>query len=189
MLRVIEFRAEERSNGKRVDWVLIAPVGDSFDKTQSWHRVAKVRPPEDVSEQVLQSASYKDMAARWSVVGPAYEAWLSGNEMPEDGTPLGAWSGVTPEQAAALRSMGVRTVEEVTKLGDSALGKLKFPNARKLPGMAKSWLEGTVSAEKDSKIAQMEEEMAAMRELLEERLKAEAENKRGPGRPRKTEAA
>lgn len=189
MIRVLEFKTEYRSAGRDpVDWVLLAPVGADFEKTQTWHRVAKVRPPEDVDDTTRDSAHYQDMAAKWSIIGPAYAAWRDGEELPQDGTPLAAWSGVTTEQAKFLKAMGIRTVEDVRDMGDAAVEKLKFPNARKLPALAKMWLEGEAVAQKDAKIAEMEERMAAMQELLEEKMQAE-QPKRGPGRPKKTEAA
>lgn len=189
MIRVLEFRTTYRVGKEPYDEVLIAPVGADFEKTQTWHRVKNIRPPESVDSQTAESLSYKDMKAKWTIIGPAYEAWRNGQELPETGTPLEAWSGVTADQARFMRNMGVRTVEDVRDAGDATLEKLKFPNARQLPKLAKSWLEGAAVAEKDAQIAEMEERMKAMQELLEEKM-GEAKPKRGPGRPKKeTEAA
>lgn len=194
MLRVLDFKTEYRTAGRDpIDWVLLAPIGADFEKTQTWHRVAKLVPPADADDATRSSATYQDMEAKWSIIGPAYDAWKNGQELPEDGTPLEAWSGVTAEQAKFMKAMGVRTVEDVRDMGDATLEKLRFPNARKLPGLAKMWLEGEAVAEKDAQIAEMAEKMAAMEELLNERMAADQQDdkpaKRGPGRPRKSEAA
>ena len=182
MLRVVDFKTEYQPNREPVDMVLLAPSGPAFERQQSWHRVSKLRPPENVDEAERQSQKYQHMAARWSVIEPAYDAWKAGNEMPENGTPLAAWSGVTPDQAAFLRKMGIRTVEDVRDMGEQAITALNWPNSRKLPALAKAYLEGEAVAEKDSRISDLEEQIAVMREMLEEK-------KRGPGRPRKAEAA
>lgn len=188
MLRILEFRTTYRASKDPFDEVLIAPL-DDLEKTGTWHRVSTLIPPDTDDITTTQGQSYKAMVARWSVIGPAYEAWKNGEDLPEEGTPLAAWSGITPEQAKFLKQVGIRTVEEVRGMGDSIIEKLRFPNARKLPGLAKSWLEGAAVSEKDAQIAEMAEKMKAMEELLEEALKAKAEPKRGPGRPKKTEAA
>lgn len=186
MLRVVEFKTEYRVGKDPVDWVLVAPSGPAYEKTRTWHRVEKLRPPVDADATTKESLSYVNMAARWEVIGPAYEAWKAGQEVPVDGTPLEAWSGVTAEQARFLKAMSVRTVEEVRDMGDAAVSQLRFPNARQLPKLAKDYLEGADSAAKDAKIAEMAERMAAMEAMLEAR--AEDKPKRGPGRPRKTES-
>ena len=51
------------------------------------------------------------------------------------------------------------------------------------PKLAGDFLSGRDAADKDRQIAEMQERMAAMEEMLE------ASQKRGPGRPRKDEAA
>lgn len=180
-IRVIEFKTDYRGD-RATDMVLLAPAGDNFDKVRTWHRVEKLRPP-NWDETKRESLTYKAMAARWEVVGPAYDAWRVGNAVPETGTPLGAWSGVTQDQAALLRGMGILTVEHVRDMGEGALTRLPFPGARQLPKLAGDFLSGRDAADKDRQIAEMQERMAAMEEMLE------ASQKRGPGRPRKDEAA
>lgn len=185
MLSILEFKTDYRLGKEPVDKVLIAPKGEGHLKTQTWHRVAKLRPPEDADENTRDSLSYRDMEAKWSVIGPAYEAWKKGAEIPENGTPLAAWPGVTADMARVFVSMGIRTVEDVRDMGDGAISKLPFPNARKMPDLARKWLEGTDAAAKDAENAELRERIAAMEEMLSER--AEEKPKRGPGRPKKTE--
>lgn len=179
MIRVVQFETRYPANRDPVDWVLVAPMGESFTRTQTWHRVKKIKPPETQDDNILNSLSYKDMAAKWSIIGPAYEAWKEGNTIPDSGTPLEAWSGVSKEQVKILKALDVRTVEDVRDMGDATISKLRIPNARQLPKLAGDYLSGATEAEKDAKIAQMEEKMAAMEELLAESMKKK------PGRPKK----
>jgi len=181
-IRIVQFK-QEYLNGKQTDMVLLAPSGEAHMKTQSWHRVSKLRPPETLDDSRRNSDTYVAMHARWSVIEPAYKAWQAGAEIPETGTPLAAWAGVTKEQADLLRGMAIRTVEDVRDMSESAFTKLPMPNARKLPQLAREFLEGADSAQKDKRIAEMEERMAAMTEMLE----AQAEKPKR-GRPQKQEA-
>ena len=180
MIRVIEFRTEYNVGKDPRDLVLVAPMGEDFERTQTWHYVHQINP-ERWPENKRGGASYQDAVAKWTVIEPAYEAWKKGTEIPLDGTPLEAWAGVTKEMAAALKKLDVRTVEEVRDMGDGVMAKLRVPNARNLPDLARKYLEGQSASEKDAQIAEMAERMAAMEAMLEEASKP----KRGPGRPKK----
>lgn len=182
-IRVMQF--ETRYEGdKPQDWVLLAPVGENVTLVQTWRRVSKLIPKAR-SERDKQSDKYKSMQARWDIVGPAYEAWKAGNELPENGTPLAAWAGVTPEQAKVLKQYGINTVELVTSMTDATIAKLRWPGARKLPELAKEWLESKDKVDTTRKLQAAEDRIKAMEEMLAEAQKG----KRGPGRPRKDEAA
>lgn len=182
---VLGFKAEF-INGKQVDWVEIAPSGEAFERTHTWLRVKDIIPPEHPD---LTAPSHIAMVERWKQIGPAYEAWRNGQELPEDGTPLAAWSGVSPEQAAVLVRMGLKTVEAVRDMSESAIVKLPFPNARKLPALAGEFLSGRDKVSQARELDAMREKMAAMEEMLAGYIAAETTaEKRGPGRPRKQEA-
>ena len=179
-IRAVEFKTDYNGS-KPVDWVKIAPSGEGHMKTQTWHRVEKLRPRVTNDDRQRASDTHVAMTARWSVIGPAYDAWKAGTEIPENGTPLAAWSGVSPDIAALLRGMAIHTVEDVRDMSESTFTKIPMPNARKLPQLAKEFLEGADSASKDARIAEMEERMAAMAEMLE----AQAAEKPKRGRPAK----
>lgn len=182
MIRIVEFETRYPLGRDPVDWVKIAPMGEAFTKTQTWHRVHKLDPAKFPPHK-QEGASFQDAQAKWSVIGPAYEAWKSGNEIPADGTPLETWAALTKAQVAMLKSLDVRTVEDVRNMGDNTISKLRMPNARQLPKLAASFLDGADSAEKDQRLADLEEKLAAAMELLEERT--QAEEKKPRGRPRK----
>ena len=182
-IRVLEFK-QDYANGKATDMVLIAPIGEAHQKTQTWHRVSKLIPTDNMRNDARKSDSFMAMEARWSIIGPAYEAWKNNSDLPETGTPLAAWSGVTKDQAGLLKGMGMRTVEEVAEASVEAVAKLPFPNARKLPALAAAFLKGEDAAAKDARISEMEERMAAMAEMLE----AQAAEKPKRGRPAKQDS-
>jgi hypothetical protein len=173
---VCGFKVEYKGD-RATEYVQLAPSGEAFERTRTWHRVKDIRPPETTDRP--DSMSYKVMQARWDVISPKYEAWKRNEDLPEDGTPLAAWSGVSPEQAAHLRAMGIKTVEGVRDMGEGVFARLPFPNARQLPKLAEAFLASIGDAEKDRELNEMRERMAAMEEMLAETAK------RGPGRPRK----
>ena len=174
---VTKFKTEYPA-GREVEWVEIAPLGESFDKCRTWHRVKDVRPPEGAD---MNSGSMQAMAARWEVIEPRYTAWKTGMAVPEGGTPLAAWSGVTPEQVAVLATMGIRTVEDVAAMTEGAVQRLPWPGARRTPELARGFLESRTGSAQAEEMAAMREKIAVMEEMLAERMP----EKRGPGRPRK----
>ena len=181
---VLGFKTEYAGE-KAVDWVEIAPSGEAFERTRTWHRIKDITPPEHIDATRRESIGFKVLSARWAVVAPKYDAWKRGQDIPVDGTPLAAWAGVSPEQAAHLRAMGIYTVENVRDMGEGSISRLPFPNAKQLPKLAGEFLSSKGEAEKDKMIADMQERMA----IMEEMLAASQSEKRGPGRPRKQEEA
>lgn len=185
MIRIVEFETRYPLGRDPVDWVLIAPMGEAFTKTQTWHRVAKLDPAK-FPERRREGDSYEDAKAKWSVIGPAYEAWKNGNELPQSGTPLEVWAALSKGEVAMLKGLDVRTIEDVRDMGDSTISKLRMPNARKLPELAAAFLSGADGAAKDAEIAEMKEQMAVLYELLEEK-KAQDKPKRA-AKPKAQEA-
>ena len=176
-IKVIEFKTEYGAEGKATDWVLLAPRGDAMESVQTWHRVKDLQPKGNEGGDLGLARN-----AKWAAVEPAYEAWKRDNVIPEFGTPLAAWPGVSADQAAHLKRMGLTTVEHVRDMSESAVVKLPFPDARKMPQLAKAFLEARSTAEKDRQIEEMRERMEAMEAMLAEGMEPE---KRKPGRPRK----
>ena len=177
---VCGFKTEYRGE-RAIDWVEIAPSGEAFDRTKTWHRIKDLTPPLNVDDSRADSMAHKVMVARWNIIAPKYEAWKRKEEIPLDGLPLAAWSGVSPEQAAHLKAMGIMTVEGVRDMTEGAFTRLPFPNAWQLPKLAASFLSSLGEAEKDRQLTEMAERMA----IMEEMLAAQMPEKRGPGRPKK----
>jgi hypothetical protein len=128
------------------------------------------------------------LRSQWAQIEPHYEAWKQGHEIAETGTPLGAWPAITQDEAEALRGAGIRTVEDVAALSEERLARPILPRLRDLQRQAKMFLDGLGDAALKAQIVALQEQNAAMLEMLAEQKQ---EAKRGPGRPRKeeTEAA
>lgn len=187
VIRVIGFERRYRPDGRAEDWVEYTAktaITETGALSYSTRERVKLLKPIDGDENGLRAAYRANV---WSQIGPAYEAWCAGNEIPETGTPLGAYPGISAAQADVLRSVGIRTVEELRDYPIGSVARVPLPEFRAIQKMAGDWLLARPAAEQAGKIAELEAQLAAALEMLSERT--EEEPKRGPGRPRKTEAA
>lgn len=176
-IRVLNFKTEYKTVKdavKEVEWVEYAPVS-AIMTNRVWARVSELKPKETPGDDQRSNKRHAFMVHRWGMIEPAYNAWKAGQEIPVDGTPLGAWPLLTRDQGDALRRIGLRTVEDVASITDSTIAKIPLPNARELPKQAKLFLENTgraaaaaEMATRDAKIAELEERLAAAMELLEQ---------------------
>lgn len=148
----------------------------------------KLRP---IADPVNDQAAIM-MHEIWNVVRPAYEAFKQGQEVPDNGTPLAAWPGITPEQASVLRGAGFCTVEDVAQATDSTIGRIQLPGARLIVENAQRFLKAQDKAQVASELAAKDEQIAALKADQEE-LKALVEqlmaDKPRRGRPPKSETA
>lgn len=105
-------------------------------------RVAEVTPPE-----FGEGPTFDAIRAVWQYIGPAYEAWKKGEELPEDGTPLAMWSGVTAEEAKVLGRFEIRTVEGVRDIPEALFTRIPLPRIRQKAAMAKAFLDSATKTE------------------------------------------
>lgn len=129
----------------------------------------------------------------WNTIKQHYEAFKKGSELPDHGTPLAAWNGITPEQAAVLKLNGFRSIEDLADATDSALSRIQLPGARGLVEQAKLFLASAdrskVAADlaaKDAQIASMVEQQAELKQIILD-MQAELAAKPRRGRPQKVE--
>jgi hypothetical protein len=152
------------------------------------------------SAQIAQTSEYVSLLSKnkelWTVLGPHYEAWKANNALPETGTPLAAWSGITPQEAEVLKQFSIPTVEELSVLQDSMMARIPLPNIRAKRDMAQRFLASadTLKTEealaiKDQQIADLQAKLENLAEMMAEKLDAAEPSKRGPGRPPKQAAA
>lgn len=181
-IRVLEFKTDY-STGVPRDMVCYAPAHNVKD-TQTWAFVERLRP-QPAKKGRDPGMKQFHMEAVWSFIGPKYEAWKAGMEMPENGTPLAAWAGVTKGQADELRRMEIKTVEDLAGASDTVLQKINLPGMRRLRDAAKEYIAGRTSADIAKSLADAKEERDAAMALLEEMRLEMAEvraAKQKPGR-------
>lgn len=171
----LESKTEPGVYNRPVDYVEWAPRHNAIFSQLS-DRVEDWRPPKYMKndDDGMRANFFK---ARWDVVGPAYEAWKNGQEIPETGTPFAAWSGLVPEHAEVLKSHGYKTVEELAALTDSQMGRIQLPHMHKLRELSRQYLEGRERTGEIKRINELEEKLAVAMEMLEQ---ATAPKKRKP---------
>lgn len=194
-IRVIKFWTNytpgENGLPKGVDMVMYAPIGkaDKLTLVEAVSRIGKLHPLEAAADNPAVQMAHE----RWNAIKPAYDAWKNGQALPETGTPLGAWPGVSQEQADALKMMGIRSVEEYATASDGIINTVPFPGARELKAAAQSYLKGADRQAITNDLAKKDEELASLREQLEEMrqivLDSQGDAPKRRGRPPKGEEA
>lgn len=174
-IRVLKFWTDYLPNGdgtfKEVDKVEYCALGGQNLATnvKSIREIKSVRPIEDPDND-LPGVFAK---VRYDSIIPAYEAWKNGQDVPLDGTPLGAWPALSAEQVNLLRGQGIRSVEEVANMGEQIRSRVRLPNVQVLVDQAKAFISNKDKtalasdlANKDQKIRDLEEQVKEMYELL-----------------------
>lgn len=172
-IRILSFfQKSSIRNGETVfhDWVRYAPL-HAVQTVVNEERVDRLRPTEALENDPDRGERIDFIRARWAEIEPAYAAWKETNEIPESGSPLAAWPGVTPEQAQALRASGLRTIEDVATIPDHLMARVHLPNMRDLRNQAKAFLEARGTQDIASEIAAERAKTEAMREQLDEALR------------------
>lgn len=130
----------------------------------------------------------------WEVVRPHYEAWKSGQDVPENGTPLAAWAGIRPEQIAVLRQFDIKTVEDLAALTDSILSRPGMTGLRSVRDAAVAWEKSKDTRAVASDVLAVKLENEALKQQMADLMalmgkdNTEEPVKRRPGRPRKEDA-
>lgn len=141
--------------------------------------------------QVKSGRMPAEWVAKWRA---AYERFMQGLAIPEDGTPILGWNLIPPSIQRTLIDLNIRTVEALAHLTDEARHHIGM-GALEMQRRAQAWLaqhqdKGPLAIEMaavqhenatlKTAVAELEEKV----KLLAAQLEADG-TKRGPGRPRK----
>ena len=166
--RIVKFWTEyKRAAGglKEVDMVEYCAVGMAGKSTTvariaDLRRVREAPDPDDVASNIAKQ--------RWEFIERHYIAWKSNQAVPEHGTPLAAWPGITAAQAEIFRQIGLRSVEDIANATDSVINRVQLPGVRDSQQNAKAFLESRDAARTADDLAQKDRQIAALSEQLEE---------------------
>lgn len=119
-----------------------------------------------------------------------YAKFKKGQQDTHDGgTPLKEWPPVRPSQIAELNALNVYTVEHLARVPDNNLDRLG-PGARALRDKAAAWLKASEDSGEIMRLVAANKRLEERVRELEERLATSGdepqEERRRPGRPRKT---
>jgi hypothetical protein len=161
------FKPDPKDGSKMIgiDMIEFSPL-TQVDRSKLGCTVSSLRPVDassDTGNPAIQMAN--DL---WDRIQPAYQAFKRGQELPDDGTPLAAWNGVSAEQATVFRTKGLRTVESIADMGDGMMERIGLPGMRDIVRAAKGWLDARDQNRAAVKIQQDERERAAMQVTISE---------------------
>jgi hypothetical protein len=191
-LNVLRFWTEYRPDGvddkgapklRSIDMVAYAPLGKSNMQTcvEAISRLSKVQPIDPGTDNPAVLMAH----ARWKIIKQHYDAWKQGNEVPVDGTPLGAWPALTPEQVQALKTMGLRTVEEIRDASEGIVTRFPFPNSREIQRQAGMFLAAFDKDKVSRDHAALQAQLDEKNEQLEELRQIVLEMQRNQAKPAK----
>lgn len=130
-----------------VDWVTWVNKGDPLQSTTS-QKIDRLRA------NPAKNRPFDD--AKWMVIEPFYTKWKEGEGDVENGTPLKAWPGISPDQLAELKKSYVYSLEDLIQMPDAQVGKVR--DGRQLKAKAKAFLDSK------SNLGGVSEELAKLRE-------------------------
>lgn len=183
---------EGRKMYKDVDWVIVTPAGGKDvreDHAEAWLDKIKLQ---------AESGQYDWEWAR--DFRKMYEMFKEGKEMPVNGTPLAMCTTLfSPAEIQNCVGVQVRTLEDLANCNEEALGRIGM-GARALKTRAQEAIragEGKESAiriealqvENDGLKQRVNDLTAVVEELREQMALMVPAEKRGPGRPPKSQEA
>ena len=168
--------------------VVNQPIKGFPGQSRDVHKVRWAPRGDNKSENTEYVERLKKDRVLWPAIEPAYNAWLKGQEEPIDGTPLSAFPAINRAQAEVYRRFHVRTVEDVSRIGEDVIRQV--PMARDHKALAIRFLENKTDVEAAGKMeALAKQNELLMQQMAEMRETMAALEKRKPGRPPKEEAA
>lgn len=169
---------EYGDNGQQVI-VKIMQHGDKFSVTE--------KNADDWLAQIENMARAGQYDPAWvAQFKMEYEAFLKGNELPRDGTPVRTWGAITREQGNRLIGLNLTTLEDLAATPDSGLGQIGL-DGRYLRDLAKNTLESAKGTgdlakklaaaeqkarDQDETIKRMGAQIEEMKALLPDKKKA-----------------
>lgn len=156
--------AEGRYATKDVIFAVITPAGsrDKFEKVATeWLT--------DMAQQVQQERLPMQWLEHYRKL---FEAFKTGQELPEDGTSIREWPPLSPAQIKMLLDLRIRTVEDLAAANEEAISRLGM-GGRNLKQKAIDWLAAASSIGKGVEAAAALRVENEQLKLTLERLQAE----------------
>ena len=172
------------------DWCIYSPLGGA-QYTVNKEAINVLSAVVPLEGRGAVNPAVKMAHIRWDIIRPRYEAWKAGQDPDIAGTPLSAWNGVSQAVANVLRSHGIHTVEEVSKLTDAHINRFKVHGIRELIESAKRFEQAAdnrsfaeAMERKDAEIANLTAQMAELMQMVKEAQSGRPEPKRRDRRPK-----
>ena len=182
-MHIIKFFTKIARNGDERHYVEYAPSAAEAHRSTTVSLVNHLKPREYIEDERIAG---EQVIAHWDqFLGPAYEAWLKGQELPEIGTSIAAASFLDADQIHAMRQAGILSIEDLAGANEGVLASVKVTNIRALQQLAKDFLSMQDTAKAVAEI----NGQAAQIEALQAQIEALQAEKPKRGRPPKEAAA
>lgn len=171
-----EDRAATEAHGrymtKDVDYAILTPIG-SKDRipreVKSWFK--------DLEQKAREERIPREWVQQYKA---AYEAWLKGEEVPLNGTPIKEWSVLKPSERQRILGATIYTVEDLAQINDEAAKSIGM-GAFELRTKAQKWLAaaestGVVVTENSDLRGQINQLKRENVQLLEQNEQLKSEN-------------
>lgn len=184
----------QQSNQREADKHLLvkfylAPKKDNARSIEEGRPIFKdvdfvdIRVPGNRDNVIIRPASRDDI----NRFPDHYKAYQDRLEVPEEGTPLSEWSGMSRSMAEELSFAHVKTVEQLANMADSQVGK--FMGLYSIKDRAKAWLEQAASQkpfmELKALCAKQSEEIAKLNEIVGDLVATQDEDETKPKKRKK----
>jgi hypothetical protein len=154
----------------------------------------RIRFPGDMKRELVERADVKCQMDKqnggWINYREAYprhyEAFLAGRVLSNEGTPIEQAPFLTASQRAELKAVKITTVEALASVTDGNVAKLGM-GGRAMREQARAYIDAASSSAGVTALAAENADMKAQLERLMAQMAEMQAEKRGPGRPRKTE--
>ena len=140
---------------------------DIDGEMREFHMVRWVKKGQPGAETEQRVDRAKRNQIIWSTLKPYYEHWLGGLAEPVTGTPLDVWPAVTKGQVDRLRSLHLRSIEDVAAADEDTMRRIGM-GARELKRKAEAWVANKDSNKTAGEIAKLEEENELLRGRMAE---------------------
>lgn len=94
-----------------------------------------------------------------------YQAFKEGRELPEDGTPVEYWLGANDARVHVLKSLHLRTVEQVSQMSDITVNSVGM-GGRELRKRAQTFLDAQSNSKVADKLAAKDNELEELKRRL-----------------------
>jgi hypothetical protein len=152
---------------REIIWVRYSPV-HLINISETKERVDFLDPANvrNVPDDAQGALKMDVMRHRWDQIQKALAAWQEGHEIPTEGVPLAAWSGLNPAQASAFKSLGLKTVEQIADMPEGFITRVQLPNVRQIKLQAQAFMQSFEGSQTANRIAALEEQNEGLADEL-----------------------
>ncbi len=173
--------------GNADDGLLVSFYYEAIKKGDDFDNVPFIRIWVDKETEIIRAVNEEDKIR----FEPRWQAFLKGEEIPEEGTPIKEIPFATPANVAACRASRILTAEQLIETPDDRLTRSKLVNFKyQVKDMMASQKDSSHMREMRKEMEELSKQNIVLREKIDALIALQPDKKpdppkRKPGRPRK----